>query len=416
MKKQPKADGRVVYRAAPDPAETPNRKKAKPTRRAWRTAPAAKKKPTAETPPAAQTAAQTDGGEPPKPEEEPLPPPPRDTALYKYLRARPRLSMTLCAVGVALCAALPAAFLHLTDLALWGRSTTLADPYTPPTPSGDDYYILRQLSARSAATATQSVTGTRPSAKADGTSQSPSVYAGGGSSYNPDNMFSGDAYVDTFANVLDELDAQGVLPDRWAQAVKTEIETNANGSFDCAYVLAYPYYSVDSLGFITLKYWGSPRALGVNSSVDDVYALASMTLDSRTGRPVEVWLSVDDHLFHTAADLLADPAEQNLQGYITYMGLDTLGDWAAPDHTPYACALYSHNGQALVSASAGSYLKSVYQGETDTYSELDRRYFLLTLTTVAESDLPYTAVTGGEADASSGAAESPALVEQEAVG
>lgn len=52
------------------------------------------------------------------------------------------------AVVVLVCAAAPAVFLSVVDAASLGHSQAVADPYTAPTPTADDYYLLRQLSAR----------------------------------------------------------------------------------------------------------------------------------------------------------------------------------------------------------------------------------------------------------------------------
>ena len=60
----------------------------------------------------------------------------------------PRLAAALCAVVVLVCAAAPAVFLSVVDAASLGHSQAVADPYTAPTPTADDYYLLRQLSAR----------------------------------------------------------------------------------------------------------------------------------------------------------------------------------------------------------------------------------------------------------------------------
>ena len=61
----------------------------------------------------------------------------------------PRLTAALCTVAVLGCAAAPAVFLAAADAASLGRVETVADPYVAPTPTADDYYILRQLAARS---------------------------------------------------------------------------------------------------------------------------------------------------------------------------------------------------------------------------------------------------------------------------
>ena len=45
----------------------------------------------------------------------------------------PRLMGALCAAAVLACAAMPAAFLAVTDAAYIGRVVPVADPYTAPT-------------------------------------------------------------------------------------------------------------------------------------------------------------------------------------------------------------------------------------------------------------------------------------------
>lgn len=60
----------------------------------------------------------------------------------------PRTAAALCIAAVLACAAAPAAFLAASDAAYFGRVETVADPYRAPTPTADDYYILRQLPAR----------------------------------------------------------------------------------------------------------------------------------------------------------------------------------------------------------------------------------------------------------------------------
>ena len=62
----------------------------------------------------------------------------------------PRLAGALCALAVLVCAAAPAVFLAAADAAALGRTAAVQDPYTAPVPSGDDYYLLRQLAERAA--------------------------------------------------------------------------------------------------------------------------------------------------------------------------------------------------------------------------------------------------------------------------
>lgn len=52
---------------------------------------------------------------------------------------KPRLAAALCAVVVLVCAAAPAVFLSVVDAASLGHSQAVADPYTAPTPTADDY-------------------------------------------------------------------------------------------------------------------------------------------------------------------------------------------------------------------------------------------------------------------------------------
>lgn len=65
-------------------------------------------------------------------------------SLWRY----PRTAAALCIAAVLACAAAPAAFLAASDAAYFSRVETVADPYRAPTPTADDYYILRQLAAR----------------------------------------------------------------------------------------------------------------------------------------------------------------------------------------------------------------------------------------------------------------------------
>ena len=65
----------------------------------------------------------------------------------------PRTAAALCIAAVLACAAAPAAFLAASDAAYFGRVETVADPYRAPTPTADDYYILRQLAATANSTA-----------------------------------------------------------------------------------------------------------------------------------------------------------------------------------------------------------------------------------------------------------------------
>ena len=64
------------------------------------------------------------------------------------LARHPRIVAGLCAVAVLACASVPAVFLTAVDAAMLGRSAAVQNAYTAPTPKGEDYYILSQLTAR----------------------------------------------------------------------------------------------------------------------------------------------------------------------------------------------------------------------------------------------------------------------------
>lgn len=414
-----KDPARTVYRAERAP-KTKTQKNQKPRR--LRPAAPAKPKATKAPAPAPAKPAQPAPADPAaQPDALPdPPPPPKESAVGKLLRLRPRLAAALCAVSIALCVALPAVFQHLTDLAVWGRSSAVADPYTPPTPSGDDFYILRQLSARSEAQAQQSQasTGTQPGAdsQAPGAAARPSLYVST-NAYSPEQMSDGSGYTDTLLDLLDDLAEQGAVPKGWVQAARSEI---LGGQWDYNEWM-YPFYAVDSLGFITLKYFTNASAYGASCNDNSYYALMSVTLDSRTGQPVEVWLSADvralaaqagtapvevpaDEAEASATDAVAalqqtiqdgkaadlSPKNDALRALIDRLGLDTLGDWAVPSSTAYTHALYSQNGQALVSAGTNTYTITYFDTDSQQEETLTRMYYLLSLSSVAADDLPYT--------------------------
>ena len=96
-------------------------------------------------------------------------------SLWRY----PRTAAALCIAAVLACAAAPAAFLAASDAAYFGRVETVADPYRAPTPTADDYYILRQLAARGQDTTARQTT---PQQEQDAAPQTPKVYIGASAS------------------------------------------------------------------------------------------------------------------------------------------------------------------------------------------------------------------------------------------
>lgn len=94
-------------------------------------------------------------------------------------------------------------------------------------------------------------------------------------------------------------------------------------------------------------------------------------MDGRTGMIVEVWFSLP------AADAAETPlpGADALRSFAAQAGLESLGDWAVPESSPYDCALYSANGGALITASTHPY---TYTGYTAA-DGAERWYYSLAL-------------------------------------
>ena len=97
---------------------------------------------------------------------------------------------------------------------------------------------------------------------------------------------------------------------------------------------------------------------------------SSVTMDSRTGAVVEVWLVAAGRGRRGAAL----PDETALRAFAAQAGLESLGDWAVPADSAYRCALCSENGQALITASTHPYTYGSYTGTAG-----DRWYYSLSL-------------------------------------
>lgn len=97
---------------------------------------------------------------------------------------------------------------------------------------------------------------------------------------------------------------------------------------------------------------------------------SSVTMDSRTGAVVEVWLSLPAE----DAEALPLPDENALRAFAAQAGLESLGDWTVPADSTYRCALCSENGRALITASTHPYTYGSYTGAAG-----DRWYYSLSL-------------------------------------
>ncbi len=295
----------------------------------------------------------------------------------------PRLTAALCTVAVLGCAAAPAVFLAAADAASLGRVETVADPYVAPTPTADDYYILRQLAARS-----RNAESEREQRRAE-VLTAPKMYIGASASLQ--SMQYADSAAEAAENALRQLAETGAVPAAWAaEALDTaetgESYTDWDGKY---YSLDATYCVTDSLGFVTVRRFGMTD--------NALFTRYSVTMDSRTGTVVEAWLSMAG----TDAENTPLPTETALRSFAAQAGLESLGDWAAPADSPYGCALYSTNGGALITASTHPYTYQDYVGTAPVSS--DRWYYSLTLQLRTEDQLP------GEGQAPAAANNSPCL-------
>ena len=189
----------------------------------------------------------------------------------------PRLIGALCAAAVLACAAMPAAFLAVTDAAYIGRVVPVADPYTAPTPTADGYYILRQL---------QPAVRTAPCCRglrSDRTRHPQNVHRGVRKLQSM--SYADAATADAAEQALQRLADCGVLPGVWAAQQDTAAEEDSYTDYDGRwYDLNAAFCATDSLGFVTVRRYTLQGDLLLTRS--------SVTMDSRTGAVVEVWLSL----------------------------------------------------------------------------------------------------------------------------
>lgn len=236
------------------------------------------------------------------------------------------LLLAVCAAAIVPLAAIPLGWFALTDAALVGQRQNQETPYTSLVPSGNDYYLLRQLNTR-VELAQRGGTGPIYSEEdgVQGMYVSGATYSGS-MNYADSDMV---AYRD---EVLKTLVEGGVLPQTWYDQVKEEIDYWAGST----------YYSTDSLGFLRLKTY-----VGENSGI----CLLNLEVDSRTGKVVALWISaLQGHEIDASTALPA---------WVELNELDGLGDWTVPTGTDYEqSGLYSQNGQALMTCATG----------VDTYS------------------------------------------------
>lgn len=282
----------------------------------------------------------------------------------------PRWMAGLCTAAVLVCAAAPAVFLTAVDAAALDHSAAVADAYQAPTPQGSDYYILRQLTARQQQQSSMVEVNPTEDRK---TPSALKMYIGAQNGL--ESMMNGYQYKETVDAAFQTLTDCGAIAPEWA-AWATDWQEN--GYFENytgqAYDLSMPYYATDSLGFVTLKRFALEQGA--------LYTVFSLTMDSRTGVVTQVWVSAPRQGESTPAA----PDEAGLRAFADQAGLENLGDWAVPEQTPYAHALYSANGEALITATVSPY---EYSGWNDGNTITSDRWFLsLSLQPCAEGELP----------------------------
>ena len=279
----------------------------------------------------------------------------------------------LCALAVACSAAAPAAVLAAADARTMNTVRRSAQPFTASVPCADDYYILRQLTLRSEGRNEQ----------ARELPELPNANRGLfiGASTSLTTMTAGyESIYDKARAALEHLADSGVLPAPWLDAMVTP-EQQAGMFYDAGgaeYWLGYPYYSVDTLGFVTITMF-TLRGQQARTAW-------TLTLDSRTGQVVSLWLSAEapfgevewtdgEQAVPERADPLPAPEKDALLAWANELGLETLGDWTEPGGS-YSNALYSPNGRALLTAASHPYTAD---GGT---------YWYLSMAVTPETDLP----------------------------
>ena len=258
----------------------------------------------------------------------------------------------LCALAVACSAAAPAAVLAAADARTMNTVRRSAQPFTASVPCADDYYILRQLTLRNEGR------NEHPQELPELPNADRGLFIGASTSLI--TMTAGyESIYDKARAALEHLADSGVLPAPWLDAMVTP-EQQAGMFYDAGgaeYWLGYPYYSVDTLGFVTITMF-TLRGQQARTAW-------TLTLDSRTGQVVSLWLSAEapfgevewtdgEQAVPERADPLPTPDKDALLAWANELGLETLGDWTEPGGS-YANALYSPNGRALLTAASHPY-------------------------------------------------------------
>ena len=104
----------------------------------------------------------------------------------------------------------------LCAAAVLGRSETVKNAYTAPTPSGEDYYVLRQLTARQ-----EKQSNLAPVPETEGDPNRPALKMYIGAQNSLENMTNGYDYQETVNTTLPGRQIGGMRPRRmWATMVR----------------------------------------------------------------------------------------------------------------------------------------------------------------------------------------------------
>ncbi|WP_192959963.1 hypothetical protein, partial [Ruthenibacterium lactatiformans] len=175
---------------------------------------------------------------------------------------------------------------------------------------------------------------------------------------SPDSMY----YVepDGLLFHVEELASAGVLPEEWAAYFMDQIGLST-------------YQSEDSLGFVNyISYGRRDENLG--------YYIIGVTVESQSQKVVGLWGTAEEW-----AGLPEPDAPAVLAAYKTYLGMDSLADWAGPEGTKYAeNGLYSASAGLLLACQSGFYV--AYPDYTfEAGGDQQRMYFSLSAASVEES-------------------------------
>lgn len=294
---------------------------------------------------------------------------------------RGKCLIALCAAAVLVLACLPVALLRAGDQELFGRAGAVEQPYTSRQTDLEDFLLLRQLRDRTKGWETETYGNLNLTRNDQG------VYAGS-SSWGRNNE-AGSSLTRSVINLLGEMNASGVLPDEWYHIAVDDI----------ALYDSRTYYTTDSLGLITVNRY--PHA-AYSYADDNYYELPEMSLvmDPQTEKLLSLYIvgpepseqsgdgeaAAQDQPVLTGEDTQAaaepplDPPEA-ARRWVTWEGLDDLGDWADPVGTGYeGQGLYSARGQTLITCS------SAVAGNWDAYR--GRPYYRMDLTWMPCFEMP----------------------------